>query len=342
MVNWFLSQSDDSDPSEFLLEEDKLFIVQDPDGVSMDVTSSSLTRRHIRLIDEYDVTCLTVYVQGRCPRGALKLLRECPGVRSLCLLIYAERIDITVLEELTDQLRELTMLVYDAVDFSPVAKLKKLRSLSLSGSIYHPAFPLEISHLRLEECSVWLRPEYLSVLQCKTLKTLTINRSNYVKHLDLTTLSQLSQLTVEGTADLATMSLHPKCRLRAIKLGECSKLEIDPKRLFRDVRHLALVGRSRVSLADLPQAKHLTSLVLNQVPTKWRFNSLKKCKKLKVVDLFTGLRKKDAANERIVRQINKAGGFGPVLAPRLFPGGEAGCARMCTHDLSPVSTRRYS
>lgn len=90
-------------------------------------------------------------------------------------------------------------------------------------------------------------------------------------------------------------------------------------RVSMDVIARTLAGRSRVSLSDLPQAKHLTSLVLNQVPTKWRFNVLKKCKKLKAVDLFIGLRKKDPANERIVRQINKAGGFGPVLAPRLSP-----------------------
>jgi hypothetical protein len=256
---------------------------------------------------------LTIW--GDWSAGAARLSRRL-GVTSVSLTISPPRLDFLL--EL-NRVDSVSAVFHRSVDLSVLQKLPHLKHL---GLLWRSRTPPELdlrSFKDLTTCSISYRPELKSVFECHTLRVLRLSESNELTELDLTGLPELIQLDLWELRKLRRLQLSDSCRLLALEVTTCPKLEIDWRRVGKDLQYLWLGGRPRFPLESLTAARKLRYLMLNQLGKLPTLRFLIKLQKLKAVDLFPPFKSTPTGVAKIIKQINEAGGRGAVLMSERCP-----------------------
>jgi hypothetical protein len=197
-------------------------------------------------------------------------------------------------------LRELHVVVSVATDLRPIATLKELRYLGLMGELM-PAAAAKSSKAavladfsllkKLEQAYVELCPASESILACAGVQSLWLWNRDYresrqidfarltkltdlhvtafpkLAELDLSNQPALQRFHLEALPKLKVVKLHPRARLRALKVGGCGVFRIDWNRMADDLDELELSGPLRFPMEDILRAKNLRIFRTNSIRT---------------------------------------------------------------------------
>jgi len=173
--------------------------------------------------------------------------------------------NLTLLGEL-ERLRFLTIHSDWPLDWAPLQSLQKLRGLKLRTGGLKPQ-NLEFRRFgNLQSCSIQWHPEWASVLQCKTLRHLSLERSQHVAEFDFSGLLHLREVRIVGCNGLKRISFSPRQAIESLEITATKALHtISPVRILDGVKYLAIGGNVRFDIRQIRRCRGLRRLWLNSV-----------------------------------------------------------------------------
>jgi len=272
---------------EILLEAEDCMVVKS--GATVDLTpQGTWTKRHTGLAERYKVNSVGLGNLAFGPRKTAEFLLDLPPLHRVSLLLGSP------------------------IDLSALGRLRELRSLRISLSIWRVGdrfLQLDFSDLRkLEFADVMMCRAFESVLQCRALKALAVRNEcdGRLRDLDLTQLPALRDLELDHCPRLRSVRLHPRARVRGLEQTLCGSYKVDWDRLGADLRYLLLGGRLTFPLDDIRNAPKLEELHVHGIRKLPALGFLRKLRHLRTVFIFTPPPGPDLSeeDEALLREIN--------------------------------------
>ncbi len=192
-------------------------------------------------------------------------------------------------------LERVTISLWSPVDLSALAQLGELRSIRINFGVGgwrlgDKLRPLDLSGLaKLEHADVMMCSAFESILNCRTIKELTVHNDcdGRLRDLDLSHLPKLRDLQLDHCPKLRKVTLHPRAKMSSLSLSLCGSYKIDWQRMGPDLRYLVLGGRLTFPLEDVLNAPNLEELHLREIRKLPPLEFLRKLEKLRVVFAFS-------------------------------------------------------
>jgi hypothetical protein len=211
--------------------------------------------------------------------------------------------------------RRMSISLSSPIDLSALGRITQLEKLriTMSGWRLSDRFePVDLSGLaNLWWADVAFSKTFESILKCSSIQELTIENSGdgRLRDLDLSSMNQLADLTLDHCSKLRRVDFHPKAKVRKLEVSLCGPYRIDWERLGRDLRGLTLGGRISFPLEEILGAPRLEQLAVMEVRKLPGLGFLRELKKLKGVTLFSAPPGPNISEEdwALVREINGKG-----------------------------------
>jgi len=292
---WILGGDGNSLKGKILLERENYFIFKSQAGLVALTRCGPWTKRDTALAWEYGVNSVSLDTLEFGKRKTAEWLLDLPPLRRLSLSLW-QPVDLAALGRLSE-LRELRL------DFSIWRVGDEFQHVDLSG------LP------RLEFADVMMCRACESILHCETIRELVVRNEcdGKLRDLDLKRLHLLSSLSLDHCPRLRRVSLHPKAKIRGLKLSLCGSYQIDWKRVGPDLQYLFLGGRLTFPLKRILEAPQLKELHTSEIRKLPPLGFLRKLRHLKAVCIFSAPPgpKLSKADEALIRRINARAGTGP-------------------------------
>lgn len=316
--------------TELLFEEGGCTIYQRA-GQKQLVQSGCWTDEHTKLAKRYQVTFVSIFEASFGDRTTAEFLLKLPPLRQLHVALNKSK-DLSAIARLTslEYLGILGNVVSPkvkstpAVDFLPLRKLKKAaiqlcpptKSILAVGTLkaleiwsdFDPPLDLIVKRDGVARFRDWKSRQMMDVnlTELKHLESLRLKVCLQVRNLDLTCQADLKELHLDAVPNLRSIGLHPKARVRNMKLNRCGAYRIDWQRIGPDLEKLELVGPLKFPLEDITQAPNLQVLRTNGIR---KFPSLRFLSDLRHLRLFDrqstpGGLKLSKEDQEIIRTIN--------------------------------------
>lgn len=225
-------------------------------------------------------------VLGKLNSDTIRTLRreKITGIEILSMAVD-ESVDLDVLR-LMPELRSLSILYENQIDWTPIQHLKQIEHLNLVARRYKPQ-PLDFTKFRnLQTARISWHPEWESVLSCTSLRGLMIESSKGVPEFDLGRLQRLRELRLKQCSNLRRVICSPGQNLESLAVLYCHSFEaVSPKKVLKKLKYAFLGGNSHFEVESLGKCKELVRLSMHGVGKLKSLKFLAGCRRLEVLGM---------------------------------------------------------